>query len=79
MKDEICAYIGRELLSGRADVGPDDALLTGGILDSLGVIQVVAFIREEFGVVIPPEDVTLENFESVARIEAYVKGLGPDG
>lgn len=73
MREEICRYIGEELLSGRAEVAPDEALLTSGLLDSLAVIQVVAFIREEYGVSIPPQDVTLENFETVARIEAYLE------
>lgn len=79
MRTELCAYIGQELLSGRVEVGAEDPLLTSGLLDSLAVIQVVAFLRDAFGAVIPPEDVTLENFESVARIEAYLgeSGTGP--
>ena len=73
MRDRICAYIGRELLSGRVTVAADDALLTSGLLDSLAIIQVVAFIRADLGVAIPPQDVTLENFETVERIESYLR------
>lgn len=79
MKEQICAYIGRELLSGRVAVAPDDALLTSGLLDSLAIIQVVAFIRAELGFAIPPQDVTLENFETVGRIESYLREQKGEG
>ena len=76
MKTALVTYIGEELLSGRVREGisEDDDLLTSGLIDSLGIMQLVLFIEQEFSVNVPAEDVTIENFQSVAKIEAYLEG-----
>lgn len=48
-----------------------DLLLTGAV-DSLGVIRITHWMEEEAGVVVDPGDVTLENFQSVDRMVAYL-------
>lgn len=79
MTDEICQYISAELLSGRTAVAPDDPLLTSGVLDSIAIIQLVAFIRDDLGIEVPPQDVTLENFDSAASIAGYLRERQGDG
>ncbi len=74
MKSVLAKYIGDQLLSGRGVVSEDDDLLGSGLLDSLGIMQLVLFIEKEFAVDVPPEDVTIENFQSVAKIGVYLEG-----
>jgi len=77
MTDRIATYITRELLSrpeGEPPVDEDQDLLGSGLLDSLGVMSLVYFLETEFGVDIPPEDVTIEHFNSVRTITAYLEG-----
>jgi acyl carrier protein len=57
-----------------ASVGDDDRLLATGIVDSMGVVEIVAFLEEEFGVVVPDEEVTEDNLGSVRSIAAFVAG-----
>ncbi len=52
-----------------------DLLLTG-LVDSLGVVQVVAWIEDELGVAIDPIDVTLENFQTAKQMVAFAMRLG---
>jgi len=67
-------YIKEELLKGRkVDLKPEDDLLSAGILDSLGILQMVAFIEERFGYQVPDEDVVFENFFSVKALATYLK------
>ena len=67
-------YIKDELLKGRkVDLKPEDDLLSAGILDSLGILQMVAFIEERFGYQVPDEDVVFENFVSVEALTNYLK------
>lgn len=54
------------------DIGDDDDLLTTGLVDSLGVMRLVGFIQDEFAIEVPPEDVTIENFLSLATISSYI-------
>ena len=69
----IMEYIQQDLLKGRvSDLSKDDDLLDSGILNSLGILQLVAFIDERFGIQVPDEDVVYENFNSVEAISSYL-------
>jgi acyl carrier protein len=51
----------------------DTALLSSGILDSLAVIQLMSFIADELGIEIGDEDFTLENFETLGSLAAFIE------
>ncbi|CAN1559735.1 AcpP Acyl carrier protein [Rhabdaerophilaceae bacterium] len=50
----------------------DTQLLTSGLLDSLGVLQMMAFLSDELGIEIGDDDFTLDNFETVGALLAFV-------
>ena len=58
--------------SGRADIADDDDLIDSGVIDSLGIFQLVAFQEETFRITIGDEEITPENFGSVTAIERLV-------
>jgi acyl carrier protein len=69
-------YIKNELIRDRkSTISPDDDLLANGTIDSLGILQIVAFVDERFGLRVPDEDVTYENFSSVRALSDYLSGL----
>jgi len=76
MKATIGRFIAREIL-GEADrvVDDDSDLLGSGIVDSLGMMSMVFFLEQEFEVEIPPEDVTIDNFQTLKTIERYLLAL----
>ena len=77
MKNALQSYVATTLLNGeRPELGEDTDLLTSGILDSLGVMMLVGFIETEIGVEVPPEDVTIENFRTIASIDDYLMRRG---
>ena len=51
----------------------DDALLASGIIDSLGVLDLVSFIESEFKVAVCDDDLTPENFQTIDRMTAFVE------
>ena len=65
-------YISQSLLDGRA-IEADENLLLSGLLDSLGVMSLVAFIEQQFQIAVPFEDVTIENFASLTTMTAYIR------
>ena len=75
MKNALTKYIGDELLNNRVHEGvsEDDDLLASDLLDSLGIMQLVWFIEQEFEVEVPAEDVTIENFQTVSKIVGYLE------
>ena len=50
----------------------DDTPLLGSVMDSLGLMQLVAFLEEEFDVEIDDADVTVDNFRTVGDIERLI-------
>ena len=58
--------------SGRADIGDEDDLIDAGVIDSLGIFQLVAFLEEHFNIAIGDEEITPENFGTVMAIERLV-------
>lgn len=56
------------------EIDRDESLTQSGVLDSMGVLELIMFIEENFGVKVPDEDTLPENLDSVGRISDYVRG-----
>ena len=71
---ELEAFVVDELAlgHGRRSVGRDEDLLAAGIVDSLGVTQLVTYLEDRFGIRVTDEELTPANFRSVAAIEAFI-------
>lgn len=54
-------------------------LVTDKILESFGLVSLIAEIASEFDVLIPPEALGAENFNSLERIDHLVNGLLEQG
>ncbi|MEL6642302.1 MAG: acyl carrier protein [Pseudomonadota bacterium] len=70
-KSKIREFIIQKLLNGRS-VADDENLLLSGLVDSLGVFDLVAFLEKTFELTIPLDEVVLEHFSSIDTISAYV-------
>jgi acyl carrier protein len=64
----------RLLYSNEGFTHTDDAsLLREGIIDSLGVVELVEFLQAHFQVKVEQQDVRPDNFDSVAKMAAFVR------
>lgn len=50
----------------------DDSFLGEGIVDSTGVLQLVAFLEETYGITVEDEDLTPENLDSISSVSTYL-------
>jgi acyl carrier protein len=72
-KTALSNYIKQEIMRNpKANLRDDEDLLSAGILDSLAILQLVAFIEEDFGIKVPDEDVVFENFQSINALNQYL-------
>ena len=53
-------------------LGAEERLLENGILDSLGILDLVAYLEAEFGITVSDEDLVPEHFETLERLRAFV-------
>ncbi|MBI5841423.1 MAG: acyl carrier protein [Chloroflexi bacterium] len=68
-------FITHEMLhdSLKTPLGDDDQLVDSGIIDSLGVMNLLSFLEEKFSIQIPDDDLIPENFASLSTITALVE------
>jgi len=66
-------------LARQRAVADEDPLLRTGILDSLGILEVVSFVEAEFGITVADEELVPESFESIATIARFVDGKRAGG
>jgi acyl carrier protein len=78
---DLETFIVQEIAMGQgpASLAPDQDLLASGLIDSLGVTQLAAYLEQRFGISVTDADLVPENFRSLEQIEAYVarKRSGP--
>jgi acyl carrier protein len=71
--DRIRGFIQTEILFDDDSVSlTNETPLLDGVLDSLGLMQLVAFLEEEFDIEVQDEEVTVEHFRTIADIEGLV-------
>ncbi len=72
MREELKVFVEKNLMRNGSQVGYDDELLLAGIIDSLGVTRLIAFVESEFDVRVPARDVTIENFRTISVLAEYL-------
>jgi acyl carrier protein len=70
---EIQGYVLSEFAAERDEIAPDENLLGQGILDSMGILKLVTFLEERFGIQTVDDDLVPENFESIAHMRDFVE------
>lgn len=60
------------LFEENAQLTDDESFLESGILDSTGVLQLIDFLEQEYGIRVENEEVTPDNLDSIERIAAYL-------
>jgi len=60
-------------LTSSKELTQELSLLDSGIVDSLGVLDLVGFIEEQFGIEAQDEDLVPENFDSIDALTRFVK------
>ena len=49
------------------------SFLEEGVVDSTGVLELVMFVEETFGITVQDEEIVPQNFDSVSQLAAYVR------
>ncbi|GAA3124112.1 acyl carrier protein [Streptosporangium carneum] len=75
--DVLRKYLTERILDASdVEIELNTPLLEWGILNSLTTTRLVGFIREQFGIEIPVEEMVGENFKDLLSISRLVTGLG---
>ena len=75
IKEKLKDFIANNLLFSDNGFRYDDdaSFLEEGIVDSIGVLELVAFVDESFDMEVEDHEVTPDNFDSVNKLAAYIQ------
>lgn len=75
LRDQIRNFIVENFLFGdEAPLTSDEqSLLDTGIIDSVGVMELVSYLESDHGLQIQDEDLVPENLDSVANLESFIR------
>ena len=72
IKEDIKNYILDASLSDTKNVDDTDLIFENGLLDSMGLLFLIEFLDENFGVKVSDEELNPKNFESINNIVSFV-------
>ncbi len=72
--ESIRSFIIENFLFGDTsqDLGDDVSLIEADLVDSTGVLELVAHVETAYGVTVKDADIVPANFDSIGRIAAFV-------
>lgn len=75
IEQQVRDYIHENLLfaSNNATLANDDSLLEKGIIDSTGVLELIFFLEQQFGIKVHDAELIPENFDSLNNIVRFVQ------
>jgi acyl carrier protein len=75
IQEQIRDYIATNMLFSDNGYPYEDStsFLEEGIVDSTGVLELILFVEENFSFKVPDEDITPDNFDSVAQLANYIQ------
>jgi acyl carrier protein len=73
-ESEVRQFIADKFLFGDdKKLGDDDSLLEAGIVDSTGILEIIAFLEERYKIKVETEELIPENLDSITSICAFLR------
>jgi len=81
IENQIRAFLSKNFPLYKEDqVEREQSLVESGVIDSLGILELVDFVEDRFDFRIPEDELLPENLDSIANIIRYLaEKLGNDG
>ncbi len=70
-RDALRDYLRTDLHVDLSEVDDQSPLFTSGIVDSFAIVELMLFLEQQLGAKLDPEDITLENLDTVEKILAF--------
>jgi acyl carrier protein len=72
IKQEIRGYVAEHFLPGGQGLEETTPLISGGLIDSIGMIGLISFMESRFGVEFMPRDVDAHTLDNLNMIETVI-------
>ncbi len=72
IQDKLVAFICESFMVEPDEFNLEESLVDQGVIDSIGLVEISAFIEETFGIKVAETDMTRHNFGSVKKMVAFI-------
>ena len=73
LRSEVRTFVRQQLEArGVTDIPDDASLVDAGVIDSLGIFQLIAFLESTFRIHISDDEIALSNFETIDATVSFV-------
>lgn len=74
VREQLRQFVIENFLFGRQNgLKDDDSFLENGIIDSTGVLELIQFVEEAFGIQVQDRDLVPENLDSIEKVTNFVQ------
>ena len=78
LRTEIRQFIESNFIfNKKKTLGDDESLIDSGVIDSTGVLELIAFLEQKFQVKFEDSELVAENFDSVSKIVRFIAKKSP--
>jgi acyl carrier protein len=76
IEQEVRQFVIDNFLFGQSNghLSDDDSFLEKGLIDSLGILNLVQFVQEKYDIPVEDEELLPENWDSVRCVAKFVQG-----
>ena len=70
----IVEFIRNDMADESLDIDLDENLLISGLVDSVGIVRLIAHLKDSLQVTVPPTELVPENFRTIRVMANYMQG-----
>ena len=71
--EDVRAFVVSTFLFGKGDeLRDNDSFLEQGIIDSTGVLELISWVEERYGIEVGDSELLPDNFDSIEKVAAYL-------
>lgn len=72
IEQKIRAFITRNFFIADGELAGNTSLIGSGIIDSTGVLEIILFLEETFGITVPGDEAIPQNLDTIENLVRYV-------
>ncbi len=75
IREDIRRFVVQQFLFGRPspDLGDETSFIENRIVDSTGVLELVAYLQSGYGIEVEDEELHPDNLDSIAKLAAFIQ------
>lgn len=74
IEEQIKDFLAEDFMVGKDNFNYDDSFLELGLIDSTGVLELVAFVEKSFKITVEDQEIIPDNFDSINKLARFIRG-----